>query len=68
MESQPEFKNGNYKPALISAFLEYDALVQKEDYAMDVGCTACVVLITPDEIYCSNAGDSRGVLSKSNPK
>lgn len=35
---------------------------------MDVGCTACVVLITPDEIYCSNAGDSRGVLSKANPK
>jgi hypothetical protein len=31
---------------------------------MDTGCTACVVLLTPTEIYCSNAGDSRGVLSK----
>lgn len=27
------------------------------------GCTATVVLITPDEIYCCNAGDSRTVLS-----
>ena len=26
------------------------------------GCTACVVLITPDMIYCANAGDSRAVL------
>lgn len=27
------------------------------------GCTACVVLITANEIYCANAGDSRCVLS-----
>lgn len=25
------------------------------------GCTANVVLITPDYIYCANAGDSRAV-------
>ena len=25
------------------------------------GCTANVVLITPDVIYCANAGDSRAV-------
>ncbi len=25
------------------------------------GCTANVVLITPDFIYCANAGDSRSV-------
>ena len=31
---------------------------------MDEGCTACVVLITPDHIICANAGDSRGVLKK----
>ena len=31
---------------------------------MDMGCTSCIVLITPEEIYCSNAGDSRGVLSR----
>lgn len=27
------------------------------------GCTATVVLITNNEIYCANAGDSRTVLS-----
>ena len=29
---------------------------------MTSGCTANVVLITPTEIYCANAGDSRAVL------
>ena len=29
---------------------------------MSSGCTANVVLITPAEIYCANAGDSRAVL------
>jgi len=28
------------------------------------GCTATVVLITPNKIYCSNAGDSRTVMSE----
>ena len=28
------------------------------------GCTATVAVITPAEIYCCNAGDSRTVLSK----
>ena len=30
---------------------------------METGTTSCVVLITQDEIYCANAGDSRGVLN-----
>jgi len=38
--------------------------VKKEDYANDTGTTSCVILMTPDKIYCSNAGDSRGVLSR----
>lgn len=46
------------------AFLKLDSDVEKEDYAMDTGTTACVVLITPSEIYCSNSGDSRGVLCR----
>jgi len=29
------------------------------------GCTATVILATPTEVYCANAGDSRTVLSKS---
>ena len=60
----PDFKNKNYKQALIKSFLDLDAKVGVEPYAADTGTTACVVLITPDEIYCSNAGDSRGVLNR----
>jgi protein phosphatase 1G len=30
---------------------------------MYTGCTACVALITDNEIICANAGDSRCVLS-----
>lgn len=29
-----------------------------------VGCTACVVFITKDHIYCANSGDSRACLAK----
>lgn len=46
------------------AFLKVDSEVAKEDYSVDTGTTACVVLITPTHIYCSNAGDSRGCLSR----
>lgn len=58
------FKKGDYRSALTKSFLDLDAKVQKEDYANDTGTTSCVVLVTPDEIWCANAGDSRGVLSK----
>lgn len=34
-----------------------------KNLAFQAGCTSCVVLITPDTIYCSNAGDSRAVLA-----
>ena len=64
LESQPDFKSGNFVEALKKSFVEYDTLVGKENFAMDTGCTACVVLITPTEIVCSNAGDSRGCLSR----
>ena len=36
---------------------------QKMD-ALNVGCTACVVLITESEIYVANVGDSRCVVCK----
>ena len=57
-----EFKSGNYKEALRKTFLNVDALVGKEDYCNDTGTTACVIFISESHIYCSNAGDSRGVL------
>lgn len=47
----------------------FDEKVKKnwEENGHNAGTTACVVLITPDMIFCSNAGDSRAVL-KSNGK
>lgn len=33
------------------------------DQPSHAGCTANVILITPDYIYCANAGDSRSVAS-----
>ena len=47
-------------------FLKVDSLIKEEDFAQDTGSTACVVLITKDEIVCSNAGDSRAVLFTNN--
>ena len=35
-----------------------------EDYSQTIGCTATVILITPDKIYCANSGDSRAVLKQ----
>lgn len=34
------------------------------DIANSVGCTACVCIITKDEVICANSGDSRAVLAK----
>lgn len=64
LEATPEFQAENFEVALKKAFLKLDSEVKKEDYAVDTGTTACVVLITPQQIYCSNAGDSRGVLCR----
>ena len=38
----------------------------KYEESSHAGCTANVVLITPDKIYCANAGDSRSVASINN--
>jgi len=69
------FRNGNFKRALEETFLKMDSILSGEN-AMDVlrefknetegqtfaGCTANVVLVTRNEIYCANAGDSRCYL------
>ena len=34
--------------------------------AFTEGCTACVVLITKNKIYCANAGDSRALIGTKN--
>ena len=47
-----------------------DPAEEKEIKALpfQAGCTACVVLITKDAIFCANAGDSRAVLGLKNGK
>ena len=55
-------KKQEYKEALRQTFYDLDNKVKGEDYAESTGTTACVVLITPQHIYCANAGDSRAVL------
>lgn len=37
----------------------------KQQEPSHAGCTANVVLVTPEKIYCANAGDSRSVASVS---
>ena len=59
---EAELKSKDIKTALEQAFLKLDDEVKNEDYSNDTGSTSCVVLITPLEIYCANAGDSRAVL------
>lgn len=40
------------------------SMMQDQDIAKSVGCTACVCIITSKEVICANAGDSRAVLCK----
>lgn len=44
-------------------FMSSDDNPDPEDFTQS-GCTANVILITKDKIYCSNAGDSRAVMCK----
>lgn len=64
LREQPKFKAKNYKEALRQSFFDIDALIGKEDYGTDTGTTACVVLFTDSHIWTVNAGDSRGVLAR----
>ena len=43
-----DFKAKKYELALKDAFHTIDNKISKEDYAMDTGTTACVVLVTPN--------------------
>ena len=44
--------------------MKLDDRVSQEEYAQDTGTTVCVVLITRENIYCANSGDSRAILVK----
>ena len=55
-------KISGYGKVLSEALVLLDSEIKEKDYGADTGATACIVLVTDDEIICSNAGDSRGVL------
>ena len=67
----PSFKAKNYRLALEESFMKIDEMMltdhgkrelgENEKYA---GCFVTVALITPNEVYCCNAGNSRTVMSK----
>lgn len=67
------FKNKDYENALKEIFITIDDLLKTslaeydppiiDGVANFTGCTACVALITKEEIICANAGDSRCVFS-----
>ena len=52
------------KQAIRGPTVKLEPIEIKESKAIpfNAGCTACVCLITPDTIYCSNSGDSRAIL------
>ena len=62
----PDFKNGKFGPALTDTFMKLDKEIQGKDYGADTGATSCVVYFNDQEIFCANAGDSRGVLFTNN--
>lgn len=71
------FNDGKYHDALKQTFLLMDVQLEEpesrkllqtlkgeSEHAMQsyAGCTANVCLVTPETIYCANAGDSRALL------
>ncbi|RKO95965.1 protein phosphatase 2C, partial [Caulochytrium protostelioides] len=63
----PLFVAHEYEKAIRAVFLQMDQNLREDpEYKEEAsGCTAVMVLLTPDnELYCGNAGDSRGVLSR----
>ena len=59
------YNGKDYVNALKQGFLDCDQAILKDIYMRDddSGCAATTVLITPDRIYCGNAGDSRTIMS-----
>lgn len=52
------------KKAIRGSAAKLDIAEEREikSLAFCTGCTSCVVLITPTQIFCANSGDSRAVL------
>lgn len=74
LKKNQNFIDKNYQQALIENFYAMDELMRDKDYGLlkelqeskdmisQAGCTAVVLLITPEKYYVANAGDSRCVL------
>lgn len=76
LRKNKNFAEGRYRQALEETFLKMDEMLssaegerelrglkQENEGRSFAGCTANVCLITPTEIICANAGDSRAVVS-----
>ncbi|CBH18552.1 protein phosphatase 2C, putative [Trypanosoma brucei gambiense DAL972] len=61
--SQTEaYKNGNYSRAIYDGFMTIDKHIYSNFKDEKSGCTAVVLFVKGDNLYCGNAGDSRSVL------
>ncbi|CCD12189.1 unnamed protein product [Trypanosoma congolense IL3000] len=58
------FKNKNYKQALYDGFIAIDQHLYSNYRGEKGGCTAVVLLVKGDKLYCGNAGDSRSILCR----
>ncbi|CCW62819.1 unnamed protein product [Phytomonas sp. EM1] len=58
----PAFLNGNIEKALYDGFMEIDNYLHGSGEAHRSGCTALVLYVREDDVYCANAGDSRCVF------
>ncbi|EPY29540.1 hypothetical protein STCU_04481, partial [Strigomonas culicis] len=52
---------GDYKKALYDGFVSIDKHLFNAPSPQRSGCTAVVLLVEEDQLYCANAGDSRCV-------
>ncbi|CCE79431.1 Piso0_001493 [Millerozyma farinosa CBS 7064] len=65
VKSTESFQKGDYINAMKEGFLNCDQAILR-DYDMkddDSGCAATSVIITPKQVVCANAGDSRTIMS-----
>ena len=58
------YSSGRMKEALTEAYIGMDQHLKTTQPGEMSGCTAVSLLVTPTELYCANAGDSRCVLCR----
>ncbi|KAG7878203.1 hypothetical protein KL905_003957 [Ogataea polymorpha] len=65
LKATKSYQSREYSQSLKDGFLACDvAILNDEELSKDPsGCAATCVIISKDEIYCGNAGDSRTIMS-----